>query len=587
MKDNAPVPEPVKEETYLVLSSLFVAAGLIASFFLVAHGFLFICILMWLFICFLCYGLKLNAENNIVPTKKDDKNLHAENAQLSHDKDKEQIKTESIKKEVKFTPNVKREEYELLAKETEKLVRFIFDMCKRKDVKKAIDKVLLIRMEGNSNLIDRVDRIQYMIYADIKKGYEGLGHNLHTDDPELLGIKMFYHYFGFGDDDIDIIPLDYSNYEYLINTADPDFMETVLFDNADNINKAFKAGENDFIFQYILSLCNEDYAIQYTSLLYRFLSATAKADGTISEQEEKWLAKIANKYSSIRLSEGDPMHKEVSSASNNTESEKSAEEDLNELIGLATVKEDVIRLTNFVHIQQERIQRGMKNASVSYHCVFTGNPGTGKTTVARIIARIYKEQGILKKGQLIETDRSGLVAEYVGQTAVKTNKVIDSALDGVLFIDEAYSLIQGSKQDYGAEAVATLLKRMEDNRDRLVVILAGYENEMKQFIDSNPGLQSRFNRYIHFNDYSADELVSIFNKNVEKLEYKLTQDAEAKLKIYLQQAVINKDKNFGNARFVRNLFEKTLENQATRLASVTKLTTETLSEIKEEDIPMA
>ena len=155
MKDNAPVPEPVKEETYLVLSSLFVAAGLIASFFLVAHGFLFICILMWLFICFLCYGLKLNAENNIVPTKKDDKNLHAENAQLSHDKDKEQIKTESIKKEVKFTPNVKREEYELLAKETEKLVRFIFDMCKRKDVKKAIDKVLLIRMEGNSNLIDR------------------------------------------------------------------------------------------------------------------------------------------------------------------------------------------------------------------------------------------------------------------------------------------------------------------------------------------------------------------------------------------------------------------------------------------------
>ena len=227
----------------------------------------------------------------------------------------------------------------------------------------------------------------------------------------------------------------------------------------------------------------------------------------------------------------------------------------------------------------------MKTTSVSYHCVFTGNPGTGKTTVARIVARIYKEMGILKKGQLIETDRSGLVAEYVGQTAVKTNKVVDSALDGVLFIDEAYSLVQGSKQDYGMEAIATLLKRMEDDRSRLVVILAGYEGEMRTFIEANPGLQSRFNRYIHFNDYSAEELFEIFQLSMKKLEYQLSPSAREKLQQVLAHAVANKDKNFGNARFARNLFERTLENQATRLATVASLTKESLSDITDEDIP--
>lgn len=259
--------------------------------------------------------------------------------------------------------------------------------------------------------------------------------------------------------------------------------------------------------------------------------------------------------------------------------------ELDSLIGLASVKKEVQTLTNFIKIQQKRAEQGLKSSSVSYHCVFTGNPGTGKTTVARIVADIYKELGVLKKGHLVETDRAGLVAEYVGQTAVKTNKIIDSALDGVLFIDEAYSLVGGGESDYGKEAVATLLKRMEDDRERLVVILAGYTKDMKQFIDSNPGLQSRFNRYIEFPDYTPDELYQIFALSLKKYDYHVTDDAKVALQHFFEEAVAHKDANFGNGRFVRNIFEKVLEHQANRLASESNLTTERLSEITIEDLP--
>ena len=192
--------------------------------------------------------------------------------------------------------------------------------------------------------------------------------------------------------------------------------------------------------------------------------------------------------------------------------------------------------------------------------------------------------GVLKSGHLIETDRSGLVAEYVGQTAVKTNNIIDSALDGVLFIDEAYTLAQGGNEDYGREAIATLLKRMEDDRERLVVILAGYTDEIEQFINSNPGLRSRFNRYIHFEDYTAEELYEIFCLQVRKNEYSMSDDAKQYLKTYLSDVVANKDKDFGNARFVRNLFERTIEEQANRLANIPHLTKKAMSEIRKEDI---
>lgn len=262
--------------------------------------------------------------------------------------------------------------------------------------------------------------------------------------------------------------------------------------------------------------------------------------------------------------------------------------ELDELIGLGSVKQEVRSLANFVKLQNKRKAKGMKTPKLSYHLVFTGSPGTGKTTVARIVARIYKDLGILKKGHLVETDRSGLVAEYVGQTAVKTNAIVDSALNGVLFIDEAYALVpEGSGNDYGQEAISTLLKRMEDDRDRLVVIIAGYTNEMKRFIDSNPGLQSRFNRYIDFPDYSAKELIDIFRMYAKKNQYTISKDGDRELKERMTYAVAHKDRNFGNARYTRNVFEKAIQMQANRLAGKSGLSDRQLMEITAPDIEKA
>ena len=254
------------------------------------------------------------------------------------------------------------------------------------------------------------------------------------------------------------------------------------------------------------------------------------------------------------------------------------------LIGLSSVKDELISLVNFIKLNKKRAEQGLPVTQIAYHCVFTGNPGTGKTTVARLLAGIFKELGVLKKGQLVETDRSGLVAEYIGQTAVKTNKIIDSALDGVLFIDEAYTLAQGGGQDYGHEAIATLLKRMEDNRDRLIVILAGYGSEMKTFIESNPGLRSRFNRYINFPDYTSKELLAIFRQYLKRQQYVLSESALTQTMNFLTKEAAKGKSDFGNARFVRNLFEKAITQQANRLALVENCDKDMLKRIEEEDI---
>ena len=340
-------------------------------------------------------------------------------------------------------------------------------------------------------------------------------------------------------------------------------------------------------FMYTLqSLCSKDIVDRYAVLLYRFNSVVAKADNTINSIESRWLSTLStyNNQSASNIDGGEKKKKKEANGKVDKIKKQNPYEELNDLIGLASVKDEVTRLTNFIKIQLVRQSKGLKSSPISYHCVFTGNPGTGKTTVARIIAGIYKDLGILKKGQLIETDRSGLVAEYVGQTAVKTNKIIDTALDGVLFIDEAYTLVGGGGNDFGGEAIATLLKRMEDNRDRLVVILAGYGNEMKDFIDSNPGLQSRFSRYINFTDYNTEELYQIYCLYLKKNDYIISDEAAEVIKKKIDNAVANKDKNFGNARFIRNLFERTLENQATRLASIGELTEDNLTAITIDDV---
>ena len=332
---------------------------------------------------------------------------------------------------------------------------------------------------------------------------------------------------------------------------------------------------DDFQFCMILHNYNKEYEKRYRTLMYRIASLVAKVDDTVTFEESEYLESIMKD------------NRDDSTDSINVEEDERLspipEEKLDELIGLDDVKNSVHTLTNFIKVNQKRAELGMIVPNISYHCVFSGNPGTGKTTVARILAGIYKDLGVLKKGHLVETDRSGLVAEYVGQTAVKTNKIIDEALDGVLFIDEAYSLVQGGREDYGKEAIATLLKRMEDDRDRLVVILAGYTNEIEEFINSNPGLRSRFNRYIHFADYTAEELYDIFCLMMKKNEYIMEEESCELLKKYFVDVVSNKPKDFGNARYVRNMFERTIQNQANRLATEGNLTKDMLKEIKTED----
>ena len=321
--------------------------------------------------------------------------------------------------------------------------------------------------------------------------------------------------------------------------------------------------------------------IFYYELLTREVcGAFSHMDGTVSSKENRFIQYLLRQISVICDDHSSPTGQSYALAQEKFE-EVLAE--LDELIGLAEVKEKVKQTANFARIQQHRIVQGLKPIPTSYHSVYTGNPGTGKTTVARLMGRIFKALGVLKKGHLIECDRSALVGEYVGQTAPRTNAVVDSALDGILFIDEAYSLVK-EHEDYGQEAIETLLKRMEDNRDRLIVIVAGYPEEMEKFVGSNPGLHSRFTRFIEFPDYGPQELCRIFALMFRKNGLTLTPELKEKVLHHFIHLHRERAKNFGNARLVRNCFETVVNAQATRLASSGTFDSKALTLLEAQDL---
>ncbi len=330
------------------------------------------------------------------------------------------------------------------------------------------------------------------------------------------------------------------------------------------------------------------------SVFYSFSQVTIKADGEINPSRESTIEKVRTLiYGEAATSDADAEadRKEARTRKPDRDAEKQETleevmEKIDALIGMGKIKEQITTFVNLVKVQQEREKRGMPVTPVSLHAVFYGPPGTGKTTIARLLGKVYRCLGLLEEGHLIETDRAGLVAGYVGQTAIKIDELVNEAMDGVLFIDEAYTLAMNKDgRDFGQEAIDTLLKRMEDYRDRLAVIVAGYPDEMKEFINSNPGLKSRFNRFFYFDHYTPKQLLQIFDLFMRNASFTLTGPAKNAIKRLFTAFYEERDKSFGNGRFVRNLFERMVERQANRIAKITPLTDNVLCSLAKADVP--
>jgi SpoVK/Ycf46/Vps4 family AAA+-type ATPase len=340
-----------------------------------------------------------------------------------------------------------------------------------------------------------------------------------------------------------------------------------------------------------------NYADRARNALFQFANLVIKSDGKITKVEEEALLKFKQTLYPSHVAQPEQEKDEAAQKGVSPEEAKIVEEEpvrsldelfeeLNGLVGLERVKAEVKQLVNFLKVQKMREEKSMAQLPISRHLVFYGNPGTGKTTIARLLAQFYRTLKVLSRGQLVETDRSGLVAGYVGQTAIKVREVVSSALGGVLFIDEAYSLNpQGGGQDFGHEAIETLLKMMEDHRKDLSVVVAGYTAKMNEFISSNPGLRSRFNRYFYFEDYTHEQLVEIFKTFSKKSDFKLTPAAEQELLAIFRLLIDFRDESFGNARTARNLFETAVSKQANRIVSLAEINEEVLSTIEVADIP--